>query len=123
MLSRVNVNQLSNSPALVNNLVGWGTEELSTARAFHKTVQNMTTKHNPVTLPINMCAMGTPDVQPLDLTKLGDYHSVQHMPQKEVTEFLSTYNQIVCVKDDKGSSEITLALVCLQENAKVGIKR
>ena len=70
----------------------------------HKTVLNMSTKHNPVTLPINMCAMGTPDVQPLDLTKLGDYHSVQHMPQKEVTEFLYTSNQIVCVKDDKGGS-------------------
>ena len=89
----------------------------------HKTVLNMTTKHNPVTLPINMCAMGTPDVQPLDLTKLGDYHSVQHMPQKEVTEFLYTSNQIVCVKDDKGGSEITLVLVCLQENAKVGIQK
>ena len=68
-----------------------------------------------------MCAMGTPVVQPRDLTKLGDYHSVQHMPQKEVTE-LYTSNQIVCVKDDKGGSEITLVLVCLQENAKVGIK-
>ena len=89
----------------------------------HKTVLNMTTKHNPVTLPINMCAMGTPDVQPLDLTKLGDHQSVKHMPQKEVTEFLYASNQIVCVKDDKGGSEITLVLVCLQENAKVGIKR
>ena len=62
-------------------------------------------------------------LQPLDLTKLGDYHSVQHMPQKEVTELLYTANQIVCVKDDKGGSEITLVLVCLQENAKVGIKK
>ena len=84
---------------------------------------NMTTKHNPVTLPINMCAMGTQGVQPLDLTKLGDYHSVQHMPQKGVTAFLNTSNQIVCVKNDKGGSEITLVLVCLQENAKVGIKK
>ena len=67
--------------------------------------------------------MGTPGVQPLDLTKLGDYHSVQHMPQKEVTKFLYTSNQIVCVKDDKGGSNITLVLVCLQENAKVGIKK
>ena len=72
----------------------------------------MTTKHNPVTLPINMCAMGTQGVQPLDLTKLGDCHSVQHMPQKEVTELYKS-NQIVCVKDDKGGSEITLVLVCL----------
>ena len=70
-----------------------------------------------------MCAMGTPGVQPLDLTKLGDYHSVQHMPQKEETEFSYTSNQIVCVKDDKGGSEIILVLICPQENAKVGIKK
>ena len=50
----------------------------------------MTTKHNPVTLPINLYAVGPPDVQPPDLTKLGDHHSVQHMPQKDVTEFLYT---------------------------------
>ena len=62
-------------------------------RAFHgqsvpkKTVQSMATKHNPVTLPINLYAVGPPDVQPLDLTKFGDHHSVQHMPQKQVTEF------------------------------------
>ena len=31
----------------------------------------MTTKHNPVTLPINLYAVGPPDVQPRDLTKLG----------------------------------------------------
>ena len=45
-----------------------------------------TKKTNPVTLPINLYAVGPPDVQPLDLTKLGDYNSVQHIPQKEVTE-------------------------------------
>ena len=53
----------------------------------------MTTKDNPGTLPINLYAVGPPDVQPLDLTKLGDHHSVQQMPQKEVTEFLYTSNQ------------------------------
>ena len=83
----------------------------------------MTTKHNPVTLPINLCAVGPPDVQLLDLTKLGDPHSVYHMAQKEVTEFLYTSNQIVCIKDDKGGSEVTLVLACLRENAKVGIKK
>ena len=56
---------------------------------------------NPATLPINLYAVDPPDVQPLDFTKLGDQHSVQHMPQKEVTEFLYTSNQLVCVKDDK----------------------
>ena len=90
---------------------------------MHKTVLNMTTKHNPVTLPINMCAMGTQGVQPLDLTKLGDYHSVQHMPQKEETEFSYTSNQIVCVKDEKRGSEIIVVLACLWENARVVIKK
>ena len=72
----------------------WRDEELESchprSERSQKTVRNMTTKHNPVTLPINLCAVGPPDVQPLDLTKLGDYHSVQHMPQKEVTEILYT---------------------------------
>ena len=83
----------------------------------------MTTKDNPGTLPINLYEVGPPDVQPLDLTKLGDHHSVQQMPQKEVTEFLYTSNQIVCVKHDKGCPENTLVLACLQENVKVGIKK
>ena len=66
----------------------------------------MTTKHDPVPLPINLYAVGLPDVQPLDLTKLEvkwilylpsdcreDHHSVhlvKYMPQKYVTEFLYT---------------------------------
>ena len=84
-------------------------------RAFHgqsvpkKTVQNMATKHNPVTLPINLYAVGPPDVQPLDFTKLRE-HLVQHMPQKEVTEFLYTSNKIVCVMDDIGGPEIALVI-------------
>ena len=36
----------------------------------------MTTKHNPVTLPISLYAVGPPDFQPLDLTKLENHHSV-----------------------------------------------
>ena len=83
----------------------------------------MATKHNPVTLPINLYAVGPPDVQPLDLTKFGDHHSVQHMPQKEVTEFLYTSSQIVCVKNDKNGPEITLILAFLQDNAKIGMKK
>ena len=61
----------------------------------------MTTKDNPGTLPINLYAVGPTHVQPLNLTKLGDNHSVQQLPQKEVKEFLYTSNQIVCVKHDK----------------------
>ena len=45
------------------------------------------------------------------------------MPQKEVTGFLYTSYQVVCVQDDKGGSENPLVLSCLQENAKVGIKK
>ena len=66
-------------------------------------MRNMTTKRNPTTLSINLYAVDPPDVQPLDFTKLGDQHSVQHMPQKEVIEFLYTSNpELVCVKEDKG---------------------
>ena len=81
-----------------------------------KTVRNMTAKDNPGILPINLYSVGPPDVQPLDLTKLRDRHSVQQMPQKEVTEFLCTFNQIVFVKHDKGGPENTLVLACLREN-------
>ena len=108
----------------VNKLARWGTGELSTVtERSRKTVRNVTTKHNPVTLPINRYAVGPPDFQLLDFTKLGYHQSVQHMPQKDVTEFLYTSNQIVCVKDDKGDSEITLVVACQQEEAKVGIEK
>ena len=84
----------------------------------------MATKNNAVTpLPINVYAVGPPDIQSPDLTKLGHHHSVQHMPQKEVTEFLCTSNQVVCAKDDKGESEIPLVLAWLQDNAKVSINK
>ena len=62
-------------------------------RAIHgqsvpqKTVQKMSAKDNPGTLPINLYAVGPPKVHPLDLTKLGD-HPLQHFPQKEATELL-----------------------------------
>ena len=52
-------------------------------------MRNMTTKHNPATLPTNLYAVGPPDVQPLDFTKLGDHHT----------------------------------LACLQEMAKLGMKK
>ena len=77
-------------------------ESCPRAERSQNTVRNMTTKHNPATLPINLYGVGPPDVHPLDFTKLGHHHSVEHMPQKEVTEFLYTSNQLVCVKDDKG---------------------
>ena len=81
-------------PPKTNKLTGQQVREMRNWRAVHgqsvpqKTVRNMTTKDNPGTLPINLYAVGPPDVQPLDLTKLGDRHSVQDMPQNEVREFL-----------------------------------
>jgi len=111
-------------PPKTNNLTGQQVREMRNWRAVHvhgqsvpqKTVRNMTAKDNPGTLPINLYAVGPPDVQPLDLTKLGDHHSVQQMPQKEMTEVLFTSNQIVCVNHDKGGPKNTLVLACLQEN-------
>ena len=66
--------------------------------------------------------MYPPKVQPLDLTKLGD-HPFQHLPLKEATELLYESNQIVCVKGDKGDSEISLVLACLQETVEVNRKK
>ena len=42
----------------------------------------MTAKDNPGTMPNNLFAVVPPDVQPLDLAKLGDHPSIQHQPQK-----------------------------------------
>ena len=68
--------------------------------------------------------MGPPDVQPLDLTKLEDHHSVHFSSKTHATEIGNrVFVHIVYVKDDKVGSEITLVLACLQENAKVGIKK
>ena len=47
----------------------------------------------------------------------------QSEPQNELAEFIYASNQIVCGKDDKGGSEVTLVLASQQENAKVGIKK
>ena len=48
---------------------------------------------------------------------------MQPLPQKETTECLYKANQIVCVKGNKGDSENSLVLACLQENAKVGMSK
>ena len=96
-------------PTKTNKLTGQQVREMRNWRAVHahgqsvsqKTVHNMTAKDNPGTLPINLYAVGPPDVRPLDLTKLGGHHSVQQMPQKEMTEVLRTSNQIVCINHDK----------------------
>ena len=42
----------------------------------------MTAKDNLGTMPNNLYAVVPPDVQPLDLPKLGDQPSVPHLPQK-----------------------------------------
>lgn len=100
-------------PPKTNKLTSQQVCEMRNWRAVHgqsvpqKTVRNITTKDNPGTLPINLYVVGPPDMEPLDLTKLGDHHSVRHMPQKEETEFLYSSNQIICVKHDEGGSENT----------------
>ena len=98
-------------PPRTKKLTGQQVREMRNWRTVHgqsvpqKTVRNMVTKDNPGTLPINLYEVGPPNVQPLDLTKLGDHHPVQQMLQK-VTDILYTSNQIVCVKHDKGGPEI-----------------
>ena len=87
-LCHPNTNKLPGHDQQVGDMTNW--------RAVHHqsvpktTVRNMTSKHNPATLPINLYAVGPPDIQQLHFTKLGDHHSVQHMPQKEGTKFLYT---------------------------------
>ena len=72
-------------PLNTNKLPGQQVGEMRNWRAVHDQsipkklhVRNLTTKHNPETsLYINLYSVGTPDVRPLDLTKLGDHHSAQ----------------------------------------------
>ena len=70
----------------------------------------MTNKVNLGTILNNLYAVGPPDVQPVDFTKLGDHPSVQHLPQKQITEILYTSNQIVCIKGDNVAYEKMLKL-------------
>ena len=86
-----------------SKLPGQQVEEMRNWRAVHgqsvpKKLRNRTNRQNPVTIPINLYAVAPPDDQPLDLTKLGDHHWVQHITQKEVTEISYTSSQIVRVK-------------------------
>ena len=93
-------------------------------RAIHdysvpqKTVRNMSTKENPGTLLINLYAVGAP----FYLTQLGE-HPLQHLPLKEATELLHVSNQMICVEGDKGDTENSLVLACLQENVEVNRKK
>lgn len=102
--------------------------EMRSWRAIHgksvpqKPVRNMSTKDNPGTRLITLYAVGAPKVQPLYFTKLGD-HPLQHLPQKEAKELLYEWNQMVCVKGDKGDSENSLVPACLQENVEVNRKK
>ena len=60
-------------------------EELESCSRSQKNCAKYDKQRQPV--PINLYAVGAPDTQPLDIIpgKLGDPHSVQHMPRKEVT--------------------------------------
>ena len=116
-------------PPKTNKLTSQQVREMRNWRAVHgqsvpqKTVRNMTTKDNPGTLPINLYAVGPPDVQPLDLTKLGDHHSVQQMPQKEVTEFLYTSNQIIRKSMTKGALKTPWFSPAYRRMLKLALKK
>ena len=56
------------------------------------------------------------------MTKLGDV-PLQQSPQKDATELLYESNQIVSVNGDKGDSENSLVLACLQKNVEVNRKK
>lgn len=114
-------------PPKENYLTDHQVHEMRNWRTIHgqsvppKKVRNMSNKDKPETPPINLYAISPPNVQPLDLTKLGD-HSLQHL-EVEATDLLYRSNQIVFVKGDKGDSENSLALAYLQENVKVNRRK
>ena len=60
-----------------------------------KTVQNMTTKDNPGTLPINLYAADSPTVQLLDFTVLSQAAAVP-VPHLENRDYLQTKPDCLC---------------------------
>ena len=87
-----------------------------------KIVQNMTTKDNPGTLPINLYAADALTVKPLDFTMLSEAAAVP-VPHKETTETFYKLRQIVCVKAVSSDTRQLFIMACLQENVSVGMKR
>ena len=87
-----------------------------------KTVQNMTTKDNPGTLPINLYTADSLTVQPLDFTVLSEAAAVP-VPHRETTETFYKLRQIVCVKANSSDTRQLFIMACLQENVSVGMKR
>ena len=86
-----------------------------------KTVQNMTKKDSPGTLPINLYTADSLTVQPLDFTVLSEAAAVP-VPHRETTETFYKLRQIVCVKANSSDTR-QFIMACLQENASVGMKR
>ena len=89
---------------------------------LQKTVQNMTSKDNPGTLPINLYTADSLTVQPLDFTVLSEAAAVP-VPHRETTETFYKLRQIVCVKANSSDTRQLFIMACLQENASVGMKR
>lgn len=87
-----------------------------------KNVRNMTTKDNPRTLPINLYAADSPNVQPLDFTVLSESAAVPVL-HRQTTETIYTLSQIVCVKADSSDTCQLFIMACLQENVSVVMKR
>ena len=99
--------------------------EMRNWRAMHgqsvpqKTVRNMTTKDNPGTLPINLYAVDSPPVEPLDFSALSQAPAVP-TPQRDRPVTLYEQGQIVCVR---GHSCALFVIASLQEDTLVGAKR
>ena len=89
---------------------------------LQKIVQNMTTKDNPGTLPINLYAINSPTVQPLDFIVLSEAAAVS-LPHRETTETLYKQSQIVYVKADSSDSHQLFIIACLPKNVSVGNAR
>ena len=85
--------------SLVNKLARWGIEELLLVRVLPKKLCEIWQPNTTQQLSLLICteAVDPPDVQPIVFTKLGDHHSIQHMPQKKVTEyFLYVQSDSLC---------------------------
>ena len=92
--------------------------------APQKTVQNITTKVNPGTLPAHkfVCSRLSDRWQPLGFTVLSEPAAFP-VAHSETSDSFYKLNQIVCVKADSSDTRQLFIMACLQENVSVGMKR
>ena len=105
---------------MINKLARWQTGELSTIRAFPKHCAKYDNQTQPSSSPYLSVCRG-PTRRPATW-----FHQIRR-PSFSTTHATEGSNRvlvhIICVKDHIVGSEITLVLACLQENAKVSIKK